>query len=114
MGQPDGGYLEMDTGAVLQHMTALHGVADTLADVWAATRAEADGLRGGIGTDFLGHFFHRVHDPDEAKASELASSVPPALRGSAQVGEQCAYLYRSADADGRDTMASEAGSHGPR
>jgi hypothetical protein len=114
MSSPDGGYLEMDTDAVVEHMAALTGIADALAAAWSGTSAEVDGRRPGIGNDFLGHIFHRVYDPDETRARELAGSVPPALRGSAQVGEQCAYLYRAADANGRNGMPTSESPRGPR
>ena len=105
MSSPAGGYLEMDTGAVVQQMTALTGVADALGTAWSGTSAEVYGRRPGIGNDFLGHIFHRVYDPD---------SVAPALRGSAQVGELSAYLYRTADANGRNAMPRPEGPRGPR
>jgi hypothetical protein len=114
MSSPDGGYLDMDTGAVVEQMAALTGVADGVGVAWAGTGAEVDGHRPGIGDDFLGHLFHRVYDPDETRARESADRVAPALRGSAQVGEQCAYLYRAADANGRNGMPAPASPRGPR
>lgn len=114
MSSPDGGYLAMDTDAVVGQMAALTGISDTLAAAWSGTGAEVDGRRPGIGNDFLGHIFHRVYDPDEARTRESAGRVAPALRGSAQVGEQCAYLYRAADANGRNAMPAPESPRGPR
>ena len=104
----------MDTDAVVRHMAELAAVADGLGAAWSGTRAQLDGRRPGIANDLLGHVFHRIYDPDETRAREMADRVPPALNGSAQVGEQCAYFYRAADANGRAAMPSAGAPDGPR
>jgi hypothetical protein len=106
----DDGYLEMDTAGVIAQANVLEQVGTTLDGAWAAAQGVLDAGRAGIGGGLLGNAFHRVYDPDEADVRAAANRVPSALSSSAGVAEQCAYLYRVADASGRDAMPAE----GPR
>jgi len=104
MGAADGDGIEMDTAGILHEMVRLRDNGETLDAAWSAARTAIDGNDAGIGGDVLGSTFRRVYDADHTRVQDLANGVPPMMAASAQVGEQCAYFYRAADANGRTSM----------
>ena len=104
MGAPDGDDIKMDTAGVLHEMVRLRDNGETLDRAWSAARATIDGNDAGIGADLLGSTFRGVYAPDHTRVQDLANGVPPMMSASAQIGEQCAYWYRAADANGHNSM----------
>ncbi len=104
MGAADGDGIEMDTAGILHEMVRLRDNGETLDGAWSAARTGIGGNDAGIGADLLGSTFRRVYDADRTRVQELADGVPPMMAASAQVGEQCAYFYRAADANGQNSM----------
>lgn len=94
----------MDTGAVIAQSGVLKQHGDTLEQAWTAAAAALGADEAGIAQDVLGITYRSRYDPDSAVVREQADRVAPALKGSAQVAEQCAYLYRAADQYGRNGM----------
>jgi hypothetical protein len=104
MGAEDGDGIEMDTAGILHEMVRLRDNGETLSTAWSAARTAIDGNDAGIGADLLGSTFRRIYAPDHTRVQELANGVPPMMSASAQIGEQSAYFYRAADANGRNSM----------
>jgi hypothetical protein len=94
----------MDTDAVITHSGVLKQHGETLEQAWTAAAAGLSTDEAGIAQDVLGITYRSQYDPDSAAVRAQADRVAPALRASAQVAEQCAYLYRAADQYGRNGM----------
>lgn len=94
----------MDTGAVIAESGALGQHGDTLEQAWTTAAAGLGADEAGIAGDVLGLAYRSRYDPDSAAVREQADRVGLALQASAEVAEQCAYLYRAADQYGRNGM----------
>jgi hypothetical protein len=103
MGAPGDG-IEMNTASVLAQMSTLRYDGEDLDLAWSTVRRQIDADETGVGNDELGTAFWATYEPDSVRLSNEAVRVAQALQASAQIGEQCAWLYRAADANGRGGM----------
>lgn len=98
------GDIEMDTDGVVQQSEDLTARSEALRRGWAGAEGQILANEPAVGDDPIGRAFSAAYDTDSVAVRETAGRVPTALTDSAEVGYQCALLYRAADANGASSM----------
>lgn len=104
MGVQEGDGIEMDTAGVLAQMSSLRFDGQDLDLAWSTVDSEIDADESAIATDELGNTFWTRYETGSVWMRDEAARVAQAMQVSADVGEQCAWFYRVADANARDGM----------
>ncbi|MEE6258207.1 hypothetical protein [Plantactinospora sonchi] len=109
MTAPAGGFLHMDSGAVLPVLQALDECGRTVGEAWRSSRDTITGAEPGIGGDTLGQAFRSVYTAPGTELRTAADRLPGLIVADAAVGAQCVADYRTADARGAAAITAVPG-----